>query len=219
MGYLLSLSKPATTSWLDGSEIALLVGGLVLLIGLLGEHFASAGGVWLKRFTVLVTIGCGIEFLADGGVFLFSTHLQSISDAEVIAAENDAKHADESATKANNQSITASNRAKKAYGQAKDAFDRAASAAKEAGENKLEAAYIEESLAGRRLSPQQTESVVWQVRRFSPQEVSLWFTVGDGEGESFAWDIALTLQKATWDVFTPAGSIRMAVTCPRKPHI
>jgi hypothetical protein len=226
MGYLLSLSKPATTNWLDGSEIALLIGGLVLLIGLLGEHFASAGGVWLKRFAALVTIGCGIEFLADGGVFCFSTHLQSISDAKVIAAENDAKQARDSARDANGRAIEASNKATSASGQAADAFDRAATAENEAGENKLEAAKlqkeaederlervrIEEALAPRRLTKEVRAEMTTRLRAgpFSWQPVSPWYQMGDFEGGTFTWDIALMLRDANWYVFKPASSMQMA---------
>jgi hypothetical protein len=213
MGYLLSLSKPATANWLDGSEVALLIGGLVLLIGLLGEHFASAGGIWSKRFAVLVTIGCGIEFLADGGVFLFSTHLQSISDAEVVTAENDAKHAQDSAKDANNSSVAASNRAPDASGQAKKAFDRAASAEKEAGENKLEAERlrlraedeaakriaIEQQLAWRTLTKAQEKVLIAPLPpELAGTKLLVGDVMGDAEGDSYAAEIWGALSKAGW---------------------
>lgn len=213
MGYLLLLSKPVITNWLHGSEIALLVGGLVLLIGLLGEHFASAGGVWLKRFAALVTIGCGIEFLADGGVFLFSTHLQSISDAEVIAAENDAKQARDSARDANGRAIEASKEATRASGQATDAFGRAASAEKEAGEDKLGAerlrllaedearkrVAIEQQLAWRTLTSEQRKHLGFPLpHEFVGTTLIVANPMGDAEGWSYARELWQALSKAGW---------------------
>ncbi len=84
MGALGSLSKSATSSALDASEISLLAFGLLLVIGLIGESAKS--DKWRSRhrlFELMVIIGVAGELLADGGIFVFSKHLQTISDQEI----------------------------------------------------------------------------------------------------------------------------------------
>lgn len=73
----------------------LLVSGIVLVVGIIGEIRSSEWGVWLKRFEYLVLIGVAGELIADGGVFLFSSHLQTISDHEVAETFLKASDADE----------------------------------------------------------------------------------------------------------------------------
>ncbi|MGA8222527.1 MAG: hypothetical protein WB780_12805 [Candidatus Acidiferrales bacterium] len=76
------------------SEIALLLFGVMLVIGLVGEYAESEK--WKKRekiFKLLVIIGVAGELFADGGVFLFSAHLQTISDAEVATLNKEAGEA------------------------------------------------------------------------------------------------------------------------------
>jgi hypothetical protein len=73
---LFSLSKSATSICLDASEIVLLVFGIVLVIGLVGEVAKSEK--WKRRvrlFELMVVFGVAGELMADGGIFLFSRHL------------------------------------------------------------------------------------------------------------------------------------------------
>lgn len=100
MGYFLSLSKSSTTLWLEVSEWMLLVSGIVLVVGIIGEIRSSEWGRWLKRFEYIVLIGVAGELVADGGVFLFSAHLQTISDSENAALSVKASGANERAGKA-----------------------------------------------------------------------------------------------------------------------
>ena len=92
MGYFSSLSKSATTTGLDLSEWALLVFGLVLVVGIFGEYKNLPKFLLGPKevFEILVMIGVAGELLGDGGVFLFSRQLQTISDAEVssLVGEN-----------------------------------------------------------------------------------------------------------------------------------
>ena len=84
MGALGSLSKSATSLGLDVSEWTLLLFGLLLAIGAIGEESKSKRLVpWHRAFTIVVIIGIAGEFIADGGIFFFSKHLQTISDEEV----------------------------------------------------------------------------------------------------------------------------------------
>lgn len=84
MDHSLSLAKDAATLWLEFSELALLLFGLLLVVGLMGE--AAKSEKWKARhriFEILVIIGVAGELLADGGIFGFSKRLQVISDQEI----------------------------------------------------------------------------------------------------------------------------------------
>lgn len=90
MGTLLSLSKSTTAAFLSWSELALLLFGLLLVAGLWGEYLADHKKkeypFFKKRkrwFEIWVIIGVAGELIADGGIFVFSSHLQTISDLEV----------------------------------------------------------------------------------------------------------------------------------------
>src|SRR5437870_4108268 len=99
MGTLFSLSKSATATALGISEIALLLFGILLVIGLIGEYAKSEQ--WKKHvrvFEMFVIIGVAGELLADGGIFLFSSHLQTIADMEIGEAVLRASKADERAS-------------------------------------------------------------------------------------------------------------------------
>lgn len=89
MGALISLSKTATSSWLKGSELALLVFALVVVVGLIGENKLPWWHHRLRVFEVLVTIGCGGELFADFGVFLFSRQLENLSNQEIAQLQRD----------------------------------------------------------------------------------------------------------------------------------
>jgi len=101
MGYFLSLfplSKSATETLLDVSETILIGGGLILTLGAVGEYLEEHGRLprWLAWprlvFIIMVVAGLLGEFLSDGGVFVFSRHLQTIADSEIaeLTKENTA---------------------------------------------------------------------------------------------------------------------------------
>jgi len=93
--------------------MALLLFGFVLVAGLVGEYFAANKKKEYPRFKkhkrlfeILVIAGVAGELFADGGIFVLSSRLQTISDHEVAAsnerasvAEKDAKYAGLLATK------------------------------------------------------------------------------------------------------------------------
>src|SRR5580698_7667024 len=89
MGYFLSLSKSATITWLDTSEWLLLLFGIVLVVGIVGEIRLPDWHHRLKTFEILVLVGVLGELAADGGIFFFSSHLQTISEAEKSAQDMD----------------------------------------------------------------------------------------------------------------------------------
>lgn len=94
MGYLLSfisLSKSSTETGLNVSEVLLLVCGFVLAFGAVGEYLEAHEKLpnWLKWsrrpklvFVWLVALSLVGEFVGDAGIFIFSGHLQTISDGE-----------------------------------------------------------------------------------------------------------------------------------------
>jgi hypothetical protein len=102
MGTLLSLSKPATTNALEASEALLLAFGVLLVIGLVGEYSKSER--WkahVRKFEMMVIIGVAGELVADGGIFLFSAHLQTISESDVASLNKEAGVARRDAAQAN----------------------------------------------------------------------------------------------------------------------
>jgi hypothetical protein len=105
---LTSLSRPVTLGALDASEVALLLFGLLLVVGLVGEGAKTAK--WKARvraFELMVICGVAGELIADGGIFLFSRHLQTISDAEVAKFNNEAGEARKLAGEAVERAATA----------------------------------------------------------------------------------------------------------------
>jgi hypothetical protein len=111
MGYFFSLSKSATSTALDMSEWALLVFGLVLVVGIFGEYKKLPKRVLLmwpaSVFEMMVMIGVAGELMGDGGVFLFSRHLQTISDGELAVLNKEAGEARRDAGNANKEAGTA----------------------------------------------------------------------------------------------------------------
>jgi hypothetical protein len=88
MGALGSLSKSSTVAALNWSEWLLLGFGLLLVIGLIGERKTDEKQTdrqkrWYKRYELMVIIGVAGELIADGGVFAFSGHLQTIGDIQI----------------------------------------------------------------------------------------------------------------------------------------
>src|SRR5690348_16580286 len=83
MGALGSLSKSATEAWHTTSEVALLGFGILLVIGLIGEIKSLPSLPRYKSFEWLVVIGVFGELLGDGGIFVFSGHLQTLDGLEI----------------------------------------------------------------------------------------------------------------------------------------
>jgi hypothetical protein len=131
LSMFVSLSEPATSTWLDISEWFLLICGLLLLIGIFGEYdklpkrlfpFSEA------TFAMLVMLAIAGELVGDGGVFIFSSHLQKLEGADIQtlsqkseAALRDASTADDDAKSAaavSNDAKSKSDEAEKSAGSA-----------------------------------------------------------------------------------------------------
>lgn len=73
----------------------------MLVIGLVGEY--SKSDKWKKHvraFELMVILGVAGEVLSDAGVYIFSWHLQTISDNDVSAAQQKVTEADDRTKKA-----------------------------------------------------------------------------------------------------------------------
>jgi hypothetical protein len=131
MGTLFSLSKSSTSIALDISEIALLLFGVLLTVGLIGEYAKSER--WkrhVRTFEMFVIIGVAGELLADGGIFLFSSHLQTIADQEIAELTKEAGDARDSAHGAALDAAGAKGSAERANAAAGRAKERADAVAK-----------------------------------------------------------------------------------------
>jgi hypothetical protein len=78
------MNATTTSLGLDLSELFLLLFGALLVVGIRGEY--AKGERWKKRIVIfqqMVVFGVAGELFADGGVFLFSKHLQTLNETEL----------------------------------------------------------------------------------------------------------------------------------------
>lgn len=151
MNLIWLLSKSGTSAALDWSEIFLLIFGLMVAVGVLGESAKSKRWEnWKRTFELLVIIGVAGELFADGAIFISSRHLQTISDGELGAVVTEAGDAKSSADNAANAAQRATDSAKQAESLAHAARQEAESFEKEiasANKHALAAeAHIQEAL-------------------------------------------------------------------------
>jgi len=213
MGTFWPMSKGATSVALDISEFALLVFGVVLVIGIVGEYAKSER--WKRRlrlFEIFVIIGVSGELLADGGIFLFSRRLQTISDWEVAQLNDKAEAArlEQERLRTDNLRLThdtevaradaaaANERASEAEARSKDAEARAAEANQKAEQERLERVKIEEARADRRLSDEQFATMVAKLRTLPPGDVGIIRWTPALEVRRFASDIWAAFKEAGW---------------------
>src|SRR5258708_39988984 len=136
MDTLSLISKSATSTALDISEILLLLFGVLLVIGLIGEYAESDR--WkrhVKIFKMCVILGVAGELLADGGIFIFSRHLQTIAEIEIAQLTKeaaDAKTSADNAASASSRAKTSADDANMAAGKAKEKANTAAKLADQA---------------------------------------------------------------------------------------
>ena len=176
------LSKSTASLWLNVSEGLLLFFGGVLVIGLLGEYSESARlKKWLKAFKWMVVIGVSGELIADGGIFLLSARLQTITDLEVAHSNEEAKKAGERAAKAESATET----------------------------ERMARAQLEASMAWRRVSKDSQSVAAAHLIRLPGQMAQVSYNATDLEAQSFASDIASALRGAKWEVLEPQGIANM----------
>src|ERR1022692_2046648 len=82
---LSSMSKATAENGHTVSELVIIVSGLLLALGAVGEYLEEHGKFpkWTKWvFISAVVVSLIGEFSGDAGVFVFSEHLQATSDSE-----------------------------------------------------------------------------------------------------------------------------------------
>jgi hypothetical protein len=132
MNLIWLLSKSGTLAGLDLSEISLLIFGLMVAVGVLGESAKSKKWEgWIRAFELLVIFGVAGEMFADGVIFIFSKNLQTISDSELSVAITKAGDAKTSADNAADAAHRASDSARQAESLAHTAHREADSFEKE----------------------------------------------------------------------------------------
>ncbi len=130
---LFSLSKVATSSALNWSELVLFIFGIILVVGLVGEYKTpDPHSRRMKICEMLVIVGVLGELVGDGGIFLFSHQLQVISDSEISDANKRALDAKTSATEAAGAAKGAKEQSDKATSSSSNALTLAKGARKEA---------------------------------------------------------------------------------------
>ena len=206
MGYFW-LSKSATTTALDVSEILLLVFGLILTIGALGEYrkFPRLLKASHATFELLVVIGIAGELFADGGVFVFSRHIQSIDDAEVsslnerlvssnrllAAAQRDVGSAVKAAGNANKDAGDAKERAGKLDVQA-------ATLRKQVEDERIRRLSLQERVAWRTISPPEIASIGARLRAHKGVVIAIGTVAGNEEAVSLSEDLASLVRATDW---------------------
>lgn len=219
MSTIFVLSESATTSGLDISEIALLIFGAVLVIGLVGEYAESGKWKrWQKLFALLVIGGVAGELLADGGVFVFSRRLQTTAEAEIAELNKKAADSVKDAENARRDAANALERAAKAEEHLGDTRERAAQAEKEAAKSneaaekeRLARLQLEARLAPRSLSSSQQRDVVERLKSFRGASLDI-FVYGDtSEMLSIGSTISSLARAAGWGVRIWGVSVEMVV--------
>jgi len=183
MGALGSVSKSTASLGLHISEVVLLAFGLLLAVGLVGEYTKSDKWKEYARLCeLMVIVGVLGELIGDGGMFLFSEALQSVSDLEVAQLNVKAAGAEQKA---------AEERERAAQAEA-----RAAEANEKAEQERSARMAIEEQLAHRVLSEEQKKSIASKLTQFAGIVVGVIACTNDLEIREFATQIRDALAAA-----------------------
>jgi hypothetical protein len=215
---LTSLSKSATSTWLSVSEIVLLLFGVLLVIGLVGEYRETLKR-WVKVFEMFVIIGVAGELLADGGIFALSRHLEAISNAEIAALTQQTAVANQRAAEAEAlakgyeaQIATARNSAAQAEALAKgyeaqiaSTRNTAAQANQKAEKEKLAREQLQSKMKARHLTKEQQAKLA-SILGDEPAQIGIFSQALDGESGDYADDFTAAFQAAKWRTFGPNQS-------------
>lgn len=199
MGYLFSLSKAGSEVSLAWSEIALLVFGALLVAGLIGEYRTADKSKWYKRFEMFVILGVLGELLADGGIFLFTSHLEALNAIEVAALNKEAGEARKTASEIASQYKDVDLAIADANARAKAAEAQIAIASAQAAEANERAAKLEAAQSWRVFSPKQAAALTALIKGCPPiATASLLFdsVVGNPEAKRYGDQISAALSKA-----------------------
>src|ERR1700733_1231390 len=170
----LFLSKSAASAALDVSEIALLFFGVLLVVGLIGEYAESQR--WkksLKTFEMLVILGVAGELLADGGIFVFSAHLQTIADSEIAALS----------------------------GAANATRERAAQLEQSNIKLQMNLEQVKRSAGQRYLSSGEQNQLVKELAAYHVNRLQIWCRLDNSEAAKFGDDLENVFTRLHWNPF------------------
>lgn len=197
MNPLISLSKTATSTWLGLSEILLLLFGVLLVIGLIGEYRESLKP-WVKVFEMFVIIGVAGELLADGGIFALSRHLETIANGEIAVLTKQAADA-------NDRAAEAEALAKGFEAQIATAGTDAAQAKQKAESERLARTQLENKMKPRHLTAEQQAKLA-SLLADTPCPISIYNSNLDGESGDYADDFTAAFKAAKWQTWGPNRS-------------
>ena len=218
---MLAASKSGTETALDVSEIFLIVSGLILTWGAIGEYLEEHDKLprWMKWpklvFILMVVVGLLGEFFSDAGVYVFSRHLQTLEGADIKALEITSAKALSDSTAAIDEAKTAlgvADAAKTESGKAKEAASTAESVAhtarKEADSFEKDIASSKEQLlmmsARYKLIRKGEAEFIKAIEAFPGQQVELQLcrALVDTDNETGALYQSLVdlLSKAKWEI-------------------
>jgi len=124
------MSKELAATALDCSEWALLISGLILVIGIFGEYEKLPGRFLGRKalYEILVMIGVAGELLGDAGVFILSRDLQSANDREIALLYGQSAVLNDRVTSANLEAKRFESQIEEAKAQARASDARVAAA-------------------------------------------------------------------------------------------
>jgi hypothetical protein len=196
---LSSLSKHATSLALNASEVALLVFGVLLVIGLLGEYSKSERWKrYLKAFELLVILGVAGELVADGAIFSLSAHLQTLSDVEVARLHNAAESANATAKNFESQIADANAKAEIAHRDAESFRLDITKAQGSASNAEAEASRLKQKMADRVCGRPEITAISARMKSFVGQEFRLTTYPNMAEPRAVAACISQALAAANW---------------------
>jgi hypothetical protein len=194
-----SLSKDVTSLALNAAEVALLLFGVLLVLGLVGEYSESARWKrYVKTFELFVILGVAGELVADGAIFLLSSHLQTLSDVEVARLNVDAESANATAKKFESQIAEANAKAEIARRDAESFRLDIAKAQGSASNAEAEALRLKQKMADRVCGSSEIAGVGKDLKLFSGQEYQLTTYVSMSEPKAVAICIYQALAVAGW---------------------
>jgi hypothetical protein len=196
---LSSLSKDATSLALNTSEVALLLFGALLVLGLVGEYSESASWKrYIKTFELFVILGVAGELIADGAIFLLSSHLQTLSDVEVARLNNAAESANATAKKFESQIADANSKAEIARRDAESFRLDIAKAQGSASNAEAEALRLKKKMADRVCGNSEIAAIGENLKSFGGQEYQLSAYMEMTEPKAIAICIYQALAAAGW---------------------
>ena len=143
---------------------------------------------------MFVIIGVAGELWADGGIFLFSSHLQTIADLEIAALTREAAEANDRASKNEREAAELRKEAGDARQKAGEATERAALANERAARERRARTAMLLQLQPRDFTKKQMDDFVASIKgKVTDLNV---FTLPDPEAAQYGFEVIEGLQRA-----------------------